>query len=66
MRIIVGTLVDVAKEKMEPRDVKKILESKDRRGASKTAPSAGLYFIGPKYKTKEGIPTQKQTFLKLN
>ncbi len=43
VRNIVGTLVDVGKRKIEPERVKEIIDSKDRRLASATAPAYGLY-----------------------
>lgn len=43
VRNIVGTLVDVGRNKIKPEDVKSIIESKDRRLASATAPAYGLY-----------------------
>ena len=56
MRIIVGTLLEVGIKKISPLRVKQILEEKDRRLAGKTAPSSGLYFIGPTYLNKFRIP----------
>jgi tRNA pseudouridine38-40 synthase len=41
-RNITGTLVEVGLHKREPQEVRKILESKDRRKAGKTAPAKGL------------------------
>ena len=43
VRIFVGTLVDVAYGKIEPEDIHKIIEQKDRRAAGSTAPPHGLY-----------------------
>jgi tRNA pseudouridine38-40 synthase len=43
VRIIVGTLVYVSEGKIAPDDIRKILDSKDRRKAGKTAPADGLY-----------------------
>ncbi len=43
VRIIVGTLVDTAYGKFTPDDVKKILETKDRKNAGMTAIADGLY-----------------------
>ncbi len=43
VRIIVGTLVNVGKEKISSSEVKKILDSKDRTKAGPTAPAHGLY-----------------------
>ena len=41
-RNIVGTLVDVGKQKINPDDVKTILDAKDRTKAGMTAPASGL------------------------
>ena len=43
VRIIVGTLIEVAFGRFSPEDVKKILESKERKNAGMTAPAEGLY-----------------------
>lgn len=43
VRIIVGTLLDVAFLRKEPTDLIKIIESKDRSLAGMTAPPDGLY-----------------------
>ena len=43
VRAIVGTLVEVGRGKIPPEDVRKILESKDRRKAGPTAPARGLF-----------------------
>ena len=43
VRNIVGTLVDVGKGKTSPDEIKKILDSKDRRKAGPTAPPQGLF-----------------------
>lgn len=42
VRVIVGTLVDVGRGRLEPGEFKEILESKDRRRAGTTAPAKGL------------------------
>lgn len=49
VRIIVGTLVDVGISQIEPSDVRKILQKKDRRAAGKTVSAAGLYLKEVKY-----------------
>lgn len=49
VRNIVGTLIAVGEEKIEPNDVKKILELQDRTKALKTAPPEGLYLYNVKY-----------------
>jgi len=43
VRIIVGTLVNVGEGKIQPSDLKKIIEMKDRDKAGVTAPAHGLY-----------------------
>lgn len=43
VRIIVGTLTEVAFGRFTPADIKKIIESKDRKKAGMTAPPEGLY-----------------------
>ncbi len=43
VRIMVGTLLRVAQGKLEPRDVERILEEKDRNAAGPTAPPYGLF-----------------------
>jgi tRNA pseudouridine38-40 synthase len=49
VRNIVGTLVDVGRERMTPHDFKRILDSKDRSQASATAPARGLTLIRVNY-----------------
>ena len=43
VRIMVGTLVNVGEGKIQPFDLKKIIEMKDRDKAGVTAPAHGLY-----------------------
>ena len=43
VRSMVGTLIEVGLGKRQASDIKKILESVDRRAAGKTAPPQGLY-----------------------
>lgn len=42
VRIMVGTLIDVGRNRVKPCKIKSILNSKDRKYASKTAPASGL------------------------
>lgn len=42
VRIISGTLLDVGLNRKEPKDIKVILESRDRRNAGRSLPAAGL------------------------
>ena len=50
VRNMVGILIKVGENKLEPEEVKEILESKDRTKSGKTAPPEGLYLTSVKYK----------------
>lgn len=43
VRIIVGTLIEVAYDRLSPEGMREVLESCDRRNAGMTAPPDGLY-----------------------
>jgi tRNA pseudouridine38-40 synthase len=43
VRIMAGTLIDVGEGLLKPDDVAKMLDSRDRRRAGRTAPANGLY-----------------------
>ncbi len=49
VRIICGTLLDVAKGDISPEDVTRIIEFGDRRLAGPTLPPDGLYLVDVKY-----------------
>jgi len=49
VRNMVGILIRVGENKLSPKDVDKILESKDRTKSGKTAPAEGLYLVDVKY-----------------
>ena len=49
VRNMVGILIKVGENKISPETVEKILESKDRTKAGKTAPAEGLYLSKVKY-----------------
>ena len=49
VRNIVGTLIDVGSNKIEPNKIESILLLKDRRKAGKTVPGCGLYLNNVKY-----------------
>ena len=49
VRIIAGTLVDVGLGKIQPNEIKNIIESKDRKNAGKTLPPQGLYLLKVEY-----------------
>ena len=49
VRNIVGTLLDVGKEKTDPLDINRIIESRTRSEAGPTAPPQGLYLLSVEY-----------------
>ena len=51
VRNMVGILIKIGEGKLNPSEVKKIIDSKDRTKAGKTAPAEGLYLVEVKYKT---------------
>lgn len=51
VRIIVGTLVEIATGRRDPGDIPAILASRDRRRAGYTAPAAGLTLASVRYPT---------------
>ncbi len=51
VRNMVGLLIDIGNGKKQVEDVKKILEKKDRRFSTRTAPACGLYLRKVWYKS---------------
>ena len=49
VRIIAGTLVEVGMGKIEPKEIKTIIESQKRENAGKTLPQQGLYLVNVEY-----------------
>ena len=49
VRIIAGTLVEVGLGKIEPNEIKTIIESQKRENAGKTLPPQGLYLVKVEY-----------------
>lgn len=49
VRAIVGTMVDIGSGKIEPNDLKKIIEAKNRGNAGTSAPANGLYLVDVGY-----------------
>jgi tRNA pseudouridine38-40 synthase len=45
VRNIVGTLVEIGRGSLEPSDLTRILEARDRTAAGPTAPARGLYLV---------------------
>jgi tRNA pseudouridine38-40 synthase len=49
VRNIVGTLLEVGKKKIDPSDIKKIIDSRNRAEAGPTTPPQGLYLVSVEY-----------------
>jgi tRNA pseudouridine38-40 synthase len=49
VRIIVGTLIEVSEGRIEPHEIKTIIEQRDRRLSGPTAPPEGLYLYNVEY-----------------
>ena len=49
VRNIIGTLVEVASGKRKPEEMKKLIDSRDRKIAGATAPAHGLFLMEVKY-----------------
>ena len=52
VRIIAGTLVEIGLGHMEPEEMKKILEAKNRQKAGKTLAAQGLFLMNVEYEEK--------------
>lgn len=49
VRNMVGVLIRIGENKLSPKDVEKIIDSKDRTKSGKTAPAEGLYLVNVIY-----------------
>lgn len=56
VRNIAGTLAEVGQGKRPVEWVAEVLEQRQRALAGMTAPSEGLYFVGPEYPAEFGLP----------
>ena len=56
VRIITGCLWQVGLNRMSPDTLRDILLSRDRSRAADTAVAQGLYFLGPQYPPRFGVP----------
>ena len=50
VRVMVGTLLEVAQKKRPPEDIPRLLAGKNRAEAGPTAPPQGLYFVAAGYR----------------
>ena len=57
VRAIVGTLIEVGREKINLNDFRKIIEAKDRCKAGTSAPAQGLFLVEVKYPEEIFITT---------
>lgn len=53
VRAIVGTMVDIGLGKYEPKDLRNIIEAKNRNAAGTSAPAHGLYLVDVGYNFKD-------------
>ncbi len=60
VRAIVGTFVEIGKGKLQPDDMKIIIEAKDRQYAGFSAPAQGLFLEEVKYPFQLKLNKQKQ------
>ncbi len=49
VRAIVGTLIDIGRGRIEPEEIIKIIEAKDRSKAGSSVPADGLYLTAIEY-----------------
>ena len=49
VRAIVGTMVEIGSGKIQPEDLRKIIEDKHRNSAGTSAPAHGLYLVDVGY-----------------
>jgi tRNA pseudouridine38-40 synthase len=56
IRNIMGCLVQIGLEKKSPEWMAEVLAARDRRAAAPTFSPDGLYFLGPRYDAKWGMP----------
>lgn len=61
-RNIVGTLVEAGLGRFTPEDVKRMLRSRDRRMAGRTAPATGLYLVSVSYPGRGTRGVSKRRF----
>jgi len=56
VRKMVGTLIDVGKGRLQPEDIPRLIEARDRSQAGPTAPPEGLYLVSVEY--PDSLPAQ--------
>lgn len=58
VRAIVGTLLEVGKNKLAPDDFRQIIESRDRQNAGMSVPARGLFLQKVTYNWEQILPTE--------
>ena len=71
IRTIVGTIVEIGASRMDPNDLEKILDAKDRKMAGPTAPAKGLSLVQLFYEEQPSLseylkPDKSQYVIKLD
>ncbi len=61
VRNIVGTLVEIGRGSLEPTDLTRILDARDRTAAGPTAPARGLYLVEVAYDADATTQTEDHT-----
>ena len=56
IRIIMGTMIMISDNDLQPDFMKKIISAKDRNLAGKTISAKGLFYFGPEYPKEMNIP----------
>ncbi len=62
IRNIMGCLVQVGQGRQTPAWMAQVLAARDRRAAAPTFSPDGLYFLGPRYDAKWGIPDRTAAY----
>ncbi len=58
VRIVAGTLLAVGRSERSPAWLGELLAGRDRTRGGATAPAHGLYFLGPSYPPRFGLPAR--------
>lgn len=62
IRNIMGCLVEIGKGRKPPEWMGEVLAARDRRAAAPTFSPDGLYFLGPRYDARWGIPDRAPAY----
>jgi tRNA pseudouridine38-40 synthase len=62
IRNLMGTLLVIGQGQQAPSWIGDVLEARDRDAAAPTFSPAGLYFLGPVYEPRWGLPTRTPAY----